>query len=201
MGDQSSVRRAALTEMMKQAVFDACVRVLLRCGVDGTTMDLVAQEAEVAKGTLYNYFKSKEELFDYVQVALFEPLKSGLEAIAMAPNLTGQEKLERIFTQTVEDFTTKQAIMRLVLAEFGAHPLALTIEDNVEHQFFIDLFTGVASDAFKEHHLADVDPKFLGHVIGGAILGLLMHRLAHDSDRCVRDDVRNFMRIFFPDPT
>ena len=41
-------------------------RVFLRQGFDAASMDEIAREAGVSKGTLYVYFKSKEELFETI---------------------------------------------------------------------------------------------------------------------------------------
>ncbi len=47
----------------KQAIIDAAEKVFFSKGYDSATMDDVADKAELSKGTLYLYFKSKEELY------------------------------------------------------------------------------------------------------------------------------------------
>jgi AcrR family transcriptional regulator len=44
-------------------ILDAAHEVCARCGVEGARMDEVAALARVSKGTLYNFFESKHELF------------------------------------------------------------------------------------------------------------------------------------------
>jgi TetR/AcrR family transcriptional regulator len=48
-------------------IIDAAEKVFFRKGFESTTMDEVADEAELSKGTLYLYFRSKEDL----QFAIF----------------------------------------------------------------------------------------------------------------------------------
>ncbi len=48
-------------------IIDAAEKVLFSRGFDSTTMDEIAEMAELSKGTLYLYFKSKEDL----QFAIF----------------------------------------------------------------------------------------------------------------------------------
>ena len=50
----------------KRAIFDAAIKIFSTNGYEGATMDDMAQAAGVAKGTLYYYFKSKEEIFKYI---------------------------------------------------------------------------------------------------------------------------------------
>ncbi|MCY1707415.1 TetR/AcrR family transcriptional regulator [Pannonibacter sp. SL95] len=47
----------------RQQILDGARRVFRANGFDGTSMDAVAREAGVSKGTLYVYFDSKEALF------------------------------------------------------------------------------------------------------------------------------------------
>ena len=44
-------------------ILDAAHEVCSRCGVEGARMDEVAALAQVSKGTLYNFFESKHDLF------------------------------------------------------------------------------------------------------------------------------------------
>lgn len=47
----------------RQEIIDAAEKVFISKGFTNSTMDDIASEAELSKGTLYLYFKSKEELF------------------------------------------------------------------------------------------------------------------------------------------
>lgn len=50
----------------KKAIFDASIKEFSMSGYNGTTVDEIAMNAGVAKGTLYYHFKSKEEIFAFV---------------------------------------------------------------------------------------------------------------------------------------
>ncbi|HEX2163924.1 MAG TPA: helix-turn-helix domain-containing protein, partial [Thermoanaerobaculia bacterium] len=53
-----------LAELRIETIREAAGRVVARHGLAGATMDAIAEEAGVAKGTLYLYFKSREELIE-----------------------------------------------------------------------------------------------------------------------------------------
>jgi TetR/AcrR family transcriptional regulator len=55
-------RKSREKEERLRLITDAAEKVMTAHGLHGLNMDLVAQEAELAKGTLYLYFKSKDEL-------------------------------------------------------------------------------------------------------------------------------------------
>ncbi|HPD16971.1 MAG TPA: helix-turn-helix domain-containing protein [Planctomycetota bacterium] len=57
----------------RQEILAAAERVFARNGYRGATVEQIAQEAEFAVGTLYNYFpKGKEELYEEVLAGLIE---------------------------------------------------------------------------------------------------------------------------------
>ena len=56
-------RREREKEQRKHDIVNAAERVFFRMGHEHATMDDVAEEAELSKGTLYLYFKNKEDLY------------------------------------------------------------------------------------------------------------------------------------------
>ena len=50
----------------RRQIIDGARRVFLAQGFDAASMGEIAREAGVSKGTLYVYFKSKEELFEAI---------------------------------------------------------------------------------------------------------------------------------------
>ncbi len=50
----------------RRQIIDGASRVFLAQGFDAASMGAIAREAGVSKGTLYVYFKSKEELFEAI---------------------------------------------------------------------------------------------------------------------------------------
>lgn len=56
----------------RREILEAAERVFARNGYQGATVEQIAQEAEFAVGTLYNFFGSKEELYREVLASLVE---------------------------------------------------------------------------------------------------------------------------------
>ncbi|HHG84163.1 MAG TPA: TetR/AcrR family transcriptional regulator, partial [Bacteroidetes bacterium] len=51
-----------IREQSRKKILDAALRLFAQKGFDGTSVSGVAKEAGVAKGLIYNYFSSKEDL-------------------------------------------------------------------------------------------------------------------------------------------
>lgn len=88
-------RREREKEQRRNDIIDAAEKIFLSRGWESATMDDVATEAELSKGTLYLYFKSKEDLYLAINARGFRIMVEMFQnAILSVP--TGIEKIEAI---------------------------------------------------------------------------------------------------------
>ena len=103
----------ALTDAQKKEkeleILRAATRVLSERGFDAFTMDEVAKEAGLAKGTLFLYYKRKEDLILAVFSAMAESLGRTLGAISSS-GLTPEETLRKTVRALLEHFDKKRDI-------------------------------------------------------------------------------------------
>ncbi|WP_456265438.1 MULTISPECIES: TetR/AcrR family transcriptional regulator [unclassified Bacillus (in: firmicutes)] len=59
----------------RQMILDGATKAFTQFGYKATTMDLVAKLANVGKGTIYTFFKNKEELFDEIFTSLLTEMR------------------------------------------------------------------------------------------------------------------------------
>ncbi len=85
----------------RQAIAVAAVTVFGEKGYERTRMDDVAKEAGVGKGTIYEYFKNKEELMDGAMQAMLAGMHDSLMP-APDPERSPIEILREISARTVE---------------------------------------------------------------------------------------------------
>ena len=70
-------KRARAKEANRRAILDAARVVFARIGYEATNIRDIIRETDLASGTFYNYFKSKEEVFEAIagdSVLRFRPL-------------------------------------------------------------------------------------------------------------------------------
>lgn len=60
----------------KKLIFDSAIKIFSDLGYRGATMDEIASNAGLAKGTLYYHFTSKEEIFNFIVKEGIQILKS-----------------------------------------------------------------------------------------------------------------------------
>ena len=85
-------RREKEREQRRIAILDAARSLYTQLGLEGVSMDRIAQEAELAKGTIYLYFKSREEMMMALISDEMERLLQALENVA-ASDTTPQQQL------------------------------------------------------------------------------------------------------------
>ncbi|MFN3386718.1 MAG: TetR/AcrR family transcriptional regulator [Candidatus Thermochlorobacter sp.] len=163
----------------RQAILKAAKEVFFKHGFEQASMDMVAAESELAKGTLYLYFKSKEEL--YVSLA-----EEGLAAIdemidcAMRSAKTIEEKL-LAHTEAYYNFSQKhQDYMKIFMAIHAG-----VINDKVEPERLAQLQNAKwrrfkqAEDLIKEGMAQgifrkDINPREMVLMVWSAIAGAIM---------------------------
>jgi TetR/AcrR family transcriptional regulator len=74
----------------RNAIIDAAEKVFFRKGISNSTMDEVAEEAELSKGTLYLHFRSKEDIHFAICLRGMDIMATELRQ-AFKEDLTGAE--------------------------------------------------------------------------------------------------------------
>jgi AcrR family transcriptional regulator len=102
-------------------IIDAAKATFLTIGYRATSMDLVAEQAGVTKRTIYNNFKSKEQLLEAVIEGTLARLS---DRLAPLPPDAGQQKLLRFAETLIELMCWDGAIgmQRLLIAEVDTFP-------------------------------------------------------------------------------
>jgi TetR/AcrR family transcriptional regulator, fatty acid metabolism regulator protein len=77
-------------KVKRQLIIDAAIEVFSRNGFQNSTISQIARKADVAEGTIYQYFKNKEDLFFSIPIdktkEFYNELELHLEGIHGAEN-------------------------------------------------------------------------------------------------------------------
>jgi len=115
--------RAGRRNERRAAILSAALEEFAARGFAATRLDDVARRADVAKGTIYLYFRDKESLFQELVRTMLSPL---VGAIAGAPlrDLPIRAVVEMIFDVFVNEIyaTRRKDVIRLILAEGPRFP-------------------------------------------------------------------------------
>ncbi len=116
--------RERRAEARPRELLSAALEVFSVCGFAGARLEDVAARAGVSKGTVYLYYKNKEELFKaVVRESCGAPLAGARELIA-ASSASSAELLERLFRfwRTLSKNSPVSFLPKLIIAEAGNFP-------------------------------------------------------------------------------
>jgi AcrR family transcriptional regulator len=114
---------------VKEKIVDAALATFSKNGYDRTRMDDIAEAANVSKGTLYLYFKNKEELFFAISERNIRELKEQLstlltkseDLIASAENFyenfrsdTSGTNVEKVFFEIIAESSHNLKLRRML---------------------------------------------------------------------------------------
>lgn len=171
-------RREREKELRKQLIIEAAEKVIFSKGYDKATMDDVATESELSKGTLYLYFKSKEEVYLAIILRGMKILREMFEtAVAKEPN--GLCKV-RAIGETYIRFNREHPDYYNAVLYFGGMEINLDNEAGSELQTFhenkdvMDIFISVINEGLKDGTIRQgVDPEKTALTLWGATSGVL----------------------------
>lgn len=108
----------------RQAILDAGLAVFVANGFAAARLDDVAARAGVAKGTIYLYFKDKQDLFEQIVRVAVAPVIARLEEATSLPDIPADALLKTLFDlfRTEILATHRKHVLRLVITEGSRFP-------------------------------------------------------------------------------
>lgn len=151
----------------EEKILKAAEKVFAKKGFFPTRIDDIAEEAGVAKGTIYLYFPDKQSIYVSLLDNRLVEMIDFLEKVG-SERIKATEKLEKIFNALFDSFSEVKGMISLVTIE----NINLTTEIMKElrlktkHKFsqLIDLLAKIIRDGIKHKELKNIDPK-LGALI------------------------------------
>ena len=105
-------RKEREKEQRKEEILDAAQKVFFEKGLAIATMDEIAEVAELSKGTLYLYYKSKEDLYLAVLMRGMEKLHAEFERIGLS-NISTVEKIVKLEATYIDSFYKQRKFFRM----------------------------------------------------------------------------------------
>ncbi len=166
-------------EFREREILDAARKIIARFGIQGTTIDRVAEMANVAKGTIYLYFPSKDDL---VQATLLAGLRA-MTSETLASDDPSKPPLERIRNLILADHRTLASNQDFLKTLIIGNSMELDPESGPGREFvrvyraFLDFTAAILREAVASGAIRSIDPDFAAFMLGEMITGSLRRRL------------------------
>ena len=89
-------RKERERERRRQQIIVAAKRVFSEKGFNKATMEDIAKEAELSPGTIYLYFKNKDELYASLSLRILQYLNIRLEHVAQLKELSTADRIQAL---------------------------------------------------------------------------------------------------------
>jgi len=142
----------------EQKIIEAAHYLFFHFGFKKTSVDEIAARAGVGKGTIYNYFSDKEELFKKLALTTSQAVKSHVEQ-EIAPFTQADERVFQRFAREFKffqsqraSFGTTKALMEEMFEVCNKMEALMDTKREGLHQ---DLALGVKQGLFKEMNVEE----------------------------------------------
>jgi TetR/AcrR family transcriptional regulator, fatty acid metabolism regulator protein len=182
------VQRTSAVEDKRQQLLGAAVRVFARKGFHASRVGDIAEEAGVAHGLLYHYFKSKDQVLEAVFHENWSILIARIESVEETDE-PADDQIRHIAAIVLRTWLHLPDVVRVVIQEFGRSP---ELGERIgELTLPIDALRRVIARGIERGEFRkDIDPAFAATVVYGSIDELLtawvLGRLPSDEEAVAR---------------
>ena len=163
-------RKEREKERRRQQIMVAAKKVFTDKGFSKATMDDIANEAELSPGTIYLYFKNKEELYASLSLRILQYLQIKVEHVLNTPDLKPEQKLDAMMdamydvyefdplviinmfhlqsSETLKNLSPELLANIKELSSKSVEGLATIFEEGIKEGVFVDKHPVALSDTF-----------------------------------------------------
>jgi len=171
----------------RRMIMQGAMQAFARKGVMKTKASDIATAAGVGKGTIYEYFRSKEEIFTAVFQFFFENLNITIDA-ALARTEDPLQKLRIIIGQSIDGFLQDDGKFAELIMEFWAEgvrekdPMMFgTIDLKKMYADYRGLIAGVIDEGIRKGAFKPMDPNMTASLVMAVLDGIgLQWIMDHD---------------------
>jgi len=177
-------RREKEKEHRKQTILESAKYLFFKQGFSATTMNQIAEAAELSKGTLYIYFHNKEELYISLLVEGMEILNNTFAR--SIEGITGWEEKFLALGWAYYQYSVDYSEFFQISFQFQHGELTATISDELYQQCFqegLNSLNFLAQCLEEGMDVGEIDPHApmeLAVVMWGSLTGLILLHMARD---------------------
>jgi AcrR family transcriptional regulator len=191
--------RPVISEQQKlqrrDEIMTAAKKVFARSGFEGTTIADVAKEANLPFDAVYQYFESKDALFDALIAAQGYALRTQV-AVALAATGEGFGYAEAPFRATLratfEFFDADKVTARLLFRDVYALDNRFNKRLGGIYERFIDDIEGLIIAAQKRGDVVNQPPRLVAYTLT-ALIGQIAHRRLTTDDGVTAAEAADFI--------
>jgi AcrR family transcriptional regulator len=170
------------------------MRVISRKGMAAATVQEIADEAGVAKGTIYLYFRDRDELIEKTFEGAMTQLMARIDAV-LDRDLAFDQKIREILASKLAFFSENREFFRLYLTlrmPEGPQPQPRKRQKQACHPQYkarAQKLAAMFQEAMSRGEIRELDPYRLALFIIEGSTAIILERLTEDSSPAEAADV------------
>jgi AcrR family transcriptional regulator len=170
-------KQELVEEFRRETMLKAARHVVARRGLAGASMQSIADEAGVAKGTLYLYFEDRDDLIEQAIGSVLDELIQAVRT-ELRPGRPLREALHGLVRTEFEFFDTHREFLR-VYAELRAPEGAACERRWRRPQFarFLELLRTFLADAMQRGEVKPFDPGRVAFFVAEGLSSIMRRQL------------------------
>jgi AcrR family transcriptional regulator len=187
MSPKSKEQFASIRERSTATIKDTALRLFARNGFHNTSISLIAKEAGISKGLLYNYFESKEALLEGIIGDVIDVTDQFLASVS-GQDMTPFDRLKHIVTSSVDMVKANPGYWKL-LTSLGFQTEALEKLEPILKAKQVQVIAYLEA-LFQE--MGAACPKEEAYLFGAQMDGMMLHYLTVQ-DAYPLDSMQDFL--------
>jgi AcrR family transcriptional regulator len=183
-------KRAVVESFRRDSILTATRHVIARTGRAAASMQAIADEAGVAKGTLYLYFRDREALLRQTTDLVFDELLGRLKAV-LDERRPLPESLRDLVRTEIEFFDENQDLLRVYMTLRHSGDAAESCRRRrqaPQYIRYLAMLTRYLDAAAARDEMKPLDPERLALFFAEGVSAILLDRL-EGPGRPAADDV------------
>jgi AcrR family transcriptional regulator len=178
-------KETVVQEFRIQSIQEATMRVIARKGMAAATVQEIADEAGVAKGTIYLYFRDRDELIEKTFDGAMNLLIARIDTV-LDQDLPIDEKIRAVMAAKLGFFSENREFFRLYLTlrmPEGPAPRHRRQKHNCHPQYRVRAqhLAAQLKNAMERGEIREMDPYRLALFIIEGSTAVILERLTEDS--------------------
>ena len=199
MKQSPTTKKEVVAAFRTSEILAAARRLMDRKGLDALTMDEIAQAAGVAKGTLYLYFQSKDELIQALLSQVGETMLLDLEAAA-GSDAPPREKLRQVVVLLLNYVDRESALFPVYLRELvrskSGRGTTLTTLQELEERI-ITVITRIFAEGIAKNQFIPANPRLLTFLLKGLGRAVGYYQMTRDEKDIIQDTLPVVLDLLF----
>ena len=183
-------KKEIVTEFRTREILTAARHLMLSRGVEAVTMEEVAAAAGVAKGTLYLYFKGKEDLIQALISQVGENILADIEAVVEASG-SPPEKIQQVASLLLDYLMRERALFPAYARDLlrggrgAAKGYWLHLQEMEEK--FVSMVTRLFAGGIDSGQFIQADPRLLTFLLRGMVRAVGYYQMSARKEAAVKE--------------